>query len=341
MLKMNLACRGLSYFASPKAIQSEYKIIRRLRCVKLKAQAVAEFEKDSLVFGRVTSVDRNGATVSVGGDFEGHLPGQEGPWTLGTTGKRQAMQNVVPVGLQREFIVLEVDKELGNGRQGKPVLSARAVDKDILWKRMEQMHEICTESCENFNVKITGANTGGITCIMGGLPAFIPVSQLEKKADGSWWTQEEIVASFSGQEISVAILEVSRTENKIVCSVLRALENDRLRRLEVGALVEGVVRRIEPFGVFVGIKGTRVSGLLHVSNISRLHVDNPGEVFKVGEKLSALILGIDYDYSNISLSTAELEIVDGEVLSNKDQVWANAGEQAALFQQQLAEDARY
>jgi len=129
--------------------------------------------------------------------------------------------------------------------------------------------------------------------------------------------------------------------------------------LQVGALVEGVVRRIEPFGVFVGIKGTRVSGLLHVSNISRLHVDNPGvrslrylaavlefeifyvsinlltsvnifpsicqEVFKVGEKLSALILGIDYDFSNISLSTAELEIVDGEVLSNKDQVWANAG----------------
>lgn len=46
--------------------------------------------------------------------------------------------------------------------------------------------------------------------------------------------------------------------------------------LQVGALVEGVVRRIEPFGVFVGIKGTRVSGLLHVSNISRLHVDNPG-----------------------------------------------------------------
>jgi transcriptional accessory protein Tex/SPT6 len=46
--------------------------------------------------------------------------------------------------------------------------------------------------------------------------------------------------------------------------------------LQVGALVEGVVRRIEPFGVFVGIKGTRISGLLHVSNISRLHVDNPG-----------------------------------------------------------------
>jgi hypothetical protein len=55
------------------------------------------------------------------------------------------LQNVVPVGLQREFVVLEVDGELGNGRQGKPVLSARAVDKDVLWRRLEQMHGICAE----------------------------------------------------------------------------------------------------------------------------------------------------------------------------------------------------
>ena len=45
--------------------------------------------------------------------------------------------------------------------------------------------------------------------------------------------------------------------------------------VQVGALVEGVVRRIEPFGVFVGISGTRVSGLLHISNISRVRVDRP------------------------------------------------------------------
>ena len=42
-------------------------------------------------------------------------------------------------------MVLEADNELGNGRQGKPVLSARAIDREVLWKRMEQMHEICTE----------------------------------------------------------------------------------------------------------------------------------------------------------------------------------------------------
>lgn len=45
--------------------------------------------------------------------------------------------------------------------------------------------------------------------------------------------------------------------------------------MQVGALIIGKVRRIEPFGVFVGISGTRISGLLHISNISRRHVDDP------------------------------------------------------------------
>jgi transcriptional accessory protein Tex/SPT6 len=46
-----------------------------------------------------------------------------------------------------------------------------------------------------------------------------------------------------------------------------------LYALQVGSLVTGTVRRIEPFGVFVGINNTRISGLLHISNVSRRHID--------------------------------------------------------------------
>lgn len=56
--------------------------------------------------------------------------------------------------------------------------------------------------------------------------------------------------------------------------------------MQIGALVQGVVRRVEHFGVFVGISGTRVSGLLHVSNISRSHIDRP-EVRKL-QKVAAI-----------------------------------------------------
>lgn len=131
-------------------------------------------------------------------------------------------------------------------------------------------------------------------------------------------------------------------------------------RVQVGQLVTGTVRRIEPFGVFVGIDNTRVSGLLHISNVSRqhiesvqvcmwshsaaaawmqqlpggspaaqrsleMHLDQPSAcgtttrpckhmplppcslsqgVFKVGEQVKCLVMGLDPGYTNISLSVA-------------------------------------
>lgn len=53
---------------------------------------------------------------------------------------------------------------------------------------------------------------------------------------------------------------------------------------QVGSLVSGTVRRIEPFGVFVGINGTRVSGLLHISNVSRQHVETVQVRGRQGER---------------------------------------------------------
>lgn len=104
-----------------------------------------------------------------------------------------------------------------------------------------------------------------------------------------------MVAEYVGQEARVAVLEVVRDSRKVVCSVAKARENDDLRQLEVrlllskrkgrplpaslialqvGSLISGTVRRIEPFGVFVGINNTRISGLLHISNVSRQHIDS-------------------------------------------------------------------
>jgi predicted RNA-binding protein with RPS1 domain len=109
-------------------------------------------------------------------------------------------------------------------------------------------------------------------------------------------------AAFIGKEVAVTILQVDRSSRKVVCSLLRAVENDSLRHIEVhsglplrrwpvrpaaqtricgmdccvqvGALVRGKVRRVESFGAFVGIEGTRTSGLLHISNVSRQHVQD-------------------------------------------------------------------
>ncbi|EFN51854.1 hypothetical protein CHLNCDRAFT_139746 [Chlorella variabilis] len=161
---------------------------------------------------------------------------------------------------------------------------------------------------ENLKVTVEGANNGGLLSRLNGLSLFVPVSQLEKKGHNEWWTEQasvDMTAQFAGQE--------------------------------VGTLVTGSVRRIEPFGVFVGINNTRVSGLLHISNVSRQHIETVQGVFEVGEEVKCLVMGLDPGYTNISLSIAELELEEGDVLCNKQRVWEKAEEQAGLFRAHLDE----
>lgn len=124
---------------------------------------------------------------------------------------------------------------------------------------------------ENLRVTVEGANNGGLLSRVNGLSLFVPVSQLEKKGHNEWWTEQvggrmeqhlvvqhvllllasaaflcpvqvrnlrvslqDMLAHFAGQEVSLAVLEVTRASRKVVCSVVKAKENDDLRQLEVG-----------------------------------------------------------------------------------------------------------
>lgn len=184
-------------------------------------------------------------------------------------------------------------------------------------------------------MRIDGANSGGITSRLTGLSLFVPVSQLEKREGGEWWSEETMEAEFVGQELPLAVTEVSRKNRKVVASLTRAHENAAVRSLEVGSLVTGTVRRVEAFGVFVGIDGSRESGLVHISNISRQRVPHPSAAFQVGDPIKCIVMGLDPDYSNISLSTAELEVEEGDVMKDKEAMWATAEQQARLFQEHV------
>ena len=55
------------------------------------------------------------------------------------------VQEFISAGLKREFVVLDPAKGGGKSRRGQPIISARAVDKNLLWRRIEQMHELCLD----------------------------------------------------------------------------------------------------------------------------------------------------------------------------------------------------
>lgn len=81
------------------------------------------------------------------------------------------------------------------------------------------------------------------------------------------------MAKLVGQKVDVTLIEVEEEFKKIVLSMSRAEQYKQLQQVQLGALMWGEIRRIEEFGAFVGLDGTRISGLLHISNISRSRVE--------------------------------------------------------------------
>jgi small subunit ribosomal protein S1 len=157
-----------------------------------------------------------------------------------------------------------------------------------------------------------------------GLRGFIPGSHISTRKP-----KEELV----GEELPLKFLEVDEERNRLVLSHRRALVERKMNKLEIGEVVEGVVRGIKPYGAFIDIGG--VSGLLHISEISHEHIETPHNVFNVNDEVKVMIIDLDSERGRISLSTKQLEAEPGDMVKDPKLVYAKAEEMAAKYREQL------
>ncbi|DBA87273.1 TPA: Ribosomal protein S1 [Trebouxia sp. C0004] len=240
--------------------------------------------------------------------------------------------DIMPIGTIREFRIMKTPQALSYHGVG-PMVSARVHDLDVLWARTFQLFDLCSKDKETFTVTVLDVNQGGLICRCQSLQAFIPISQLNRERDT--WLSPEDMAALKGKDVEVTVIEVDPEFKKIVLSMSRAVQFKQLRSIHLGALMWGEVRRVEEFGAFIGLEGTRISGLLHVSNISRSRVESVSDVFQIGERVRCLVMGMDENFTRISLSTAELEVREGDIMYDKEKVYAGAEAQAQLFMEYI------
>jgi len=145
---------------------------------------------------------------------------------------------------------------------------------------------------------------GGFSVTVMGLRAFCPISQI---SDSYCEKPEEHL----GHAYTFAVIELDGTGRNIVVSRRKLLEAEAEERaqlvwekLEVGAVFEGTVTSVKPYGLFVDIGG--VEGLLHVSEIDYDRVDDPNEAFKKGDTVKVIIKEIEPEKHRISLSRKAL-----------------------------------
>ncbi len=240
-----------------------------------------QLEEGQRVQATVVKVHGEHVFVSLGGPNEGLIP------------KLQFEEDLPAIGTQFEVVVRGFLPQEGLYELTKP---GNAVDVSD-WSDLREGEVI--------EVLVTGANTGGLECKAGQIPGFIPASQIAEY-------RVENMADFVDQKVLCVVTEANPRRGNLVLSRRAVLEREkaekreqRLASLEIGAAVEGIVRKIMDFGAFVDIGG--LDGLLHISQLSWERVKHPGEILTEGQKIQVRVDKIDPQTGKIGLSYRSLQ----------------------------------
>lgn len=300
------------------------------------------FSEHDTVSARVVWANGRGARVSLTRSPEiiGYMPEKEGPRSCiyeQHLSRQPENGPCMMAGITREFTVLKVPANMAYNGIG-PLLSARQIDSLCIWRRAEQALKLSQEDKETFLVHFSNVNEGGLIGQFMGLKIFMPLSHIHRSEPDMYLSHEEIFEKYcKGKATCVAITEADMRMKRFLCSESGAVTANDLRKLTEGTLIWGTIRRMQPFGAFVGIDNTNVSGLLHISNISRQHFEYIEDVLKIGDRIRCLVISISDKYSRISLSTSDLEVNSGDMITNQEAVFENADKVLAEIEAEAAE----
>lgn len=249
-------------------------------------ESFKRFAEGEVVTGRIISVDKDYVLVDIGYKSEGQIRIQE---FQGEDGNLVA----------NEGDSVDVMVEWWDDEEERVVLSKEKAAKVKVWEAIKKSFD------EDQTVEgvIVNRVKGGFSVDIG-VQAFLPGSQADLRPIRNL---DEMV----GKTFTFKILKYNRKRSNIVLSRRVILEEERdskrtatLESIEDGNIVDGIVKNITEYGVFVDLGG--VDGLLHITDISWGRVKHPSELFSVGDKITVKILSFDIERERVSLGMKQL-----------------------------------
>ncbi len=249
-------------------------------------ESFKRFEEGEVVTGKIISVDKDYVLVDIGYKSEGQIRILEFKDENGNINAN--------VGDPVDVMVEWWDDE-----EERVVLSKEKAAKVKVWEEIKKSYD------ENKTVEgvIINRVKGGFSVDIG-VQAFLPGSQADLRPIRNL---DEMV----GKTFTFKILKYNRKRSNIVLSRRVILEEEReskrsatLAAIHEGKVVEGVVKNITEYGVFVDLGG--VDGLLHITDISWGRVKHPSELFSVGDQIKVKILNLEIERERVSLGMKQL-----------------------------------
>ena len=192
-------------------------------------------------------------------------------------------------------------------KEGIVELSLRQAGQERVWQTLREK----LENREVIRTKILEANKGGLMVEINNVIGFLPVSQLSlehypRVEDGDKNRILSVLQSYVGQMFDVQIITADSDEEKLIVSEKAVFEKEmesRLSQLKIGMVVEGMITGVVDFGAFV--KFGELEGLVHISELAWQRIENPKDIVKVGQKVTAKVISIDK--GRVSLSIKQLQ----------------------------------
>ncbi len=254
-----------------------------------------------VVTGKVIDVKEDEIVLNIGYKSDGIITRSEY-----TNESNVDLRNLVHVGDEMEAKVVKV-----NDGEGQVALSYKRLAADRGNKRLEEAFE----NHEVLTAKVAQVLDGGLSVLVDEARIFIPASLVSD-------VYEKDLSKYANQEIEFVITEFNPKRRRVIgdrkqliVAKKAAMQKELFERIQVGQRVEGTVKNVTDFGAFIDLGGA--DGLLHISEMSWGRIESPKKVFKVGEKVTALIKDINGEKIALSMKFPETN------------PWANAAEKYA------------
>ena len=205
---------------------------------------------------------------------------------------------------------VEVLIDIREDATGQLILSHRKARVIKAWERVNDAHD----TGEIVNGFVKCRTKGGMIVDVFGIEAFLPGSQIDVKPIRDYDQYVNKTMEFKVVKINHEFKNVVVSHKALIEADIELQKKEIIKQLEKGQILEGVVKNITSYGVFMDLGG--VDGLVHITDLSWSRINHPNEIVELDQQLKVVILDFDEDKSRIQLGLKQLSKHPWEALAD-------------------------
>lgn len=286
---------GTTKSTQPSLDDREYSEAQYNEMLKLYEGTLGKINEGEIIKGRIVNIGESEVSVDIGFKSEGVVPLAE-----------FKTPDDLKVGEEIEVFLESVEN-----KEGQLVLSRKRADFMRVWERVTKAFD----TGEVLQGRCVRRIKGGIVVDLMSIDAFLPGSQIDVRPVRDFDV-------YIGKTMDFRVVKINHPSENVVVSHKVLVEEEMagqrkaiIESLEKGQILEGSVKAITDFGVFVDLGG--VDGLVHITDLSWGRINHPSEIVKLDQTINVVVLDFDQEKKRISLGYKQLQPHPWENIQDK------------------------